>query len=192
MAWSILSREWHCVYYQGGQCGRGVPDKTNSLRSYLIVSAPSAGVLRVCEAKTYMYQSWFKTKNVCVKCVHSVKDPFPTLSAYVDKMDQTFPLHFFIIARTGRLEGLGTRLRRAYCITLYFAVHSLCSGVSSLRRRVTCPSYGRGKTLSSLVPRPHSRGGRTKSDMVKKSLLVVLLRHTDADPSLIRELNSTG
>ena len=42
-----------------------------------------------------MYQSWFKTKNVCVECIHSVKDPFPILSAYVDKMDQIFPPPIF-------------------------------------------------------------------------------------------------
>ena len=82
-----------------------------------------------------------------------------------DKMDQAFPLRFCIlqVIKTGRCEGLATRLRRTYCVTLYFVILSFFSGIPSLRRRVTCPSYGRGKTLSSLVSRLHSKGGRTKS-----------------------------
>ena len=114
-----------------------------------------------------MYQSWFKTKNVCVKCYQG---PLPH-SVYLhwrhshDKMNQTSPLHFCTlqVIKTGRWEGLATRLRQTYSVTLYFAILSFFSGVPSLRRRVTCPSYGRGKTLFSLVPRPHSKGGRTKS-----------------------------
>ena len=55
-----------------------------SLRPYLVVSAPSAGVVKVCETKTKMYRSRLETKNTCAKCILSMWDPSPPLSTKVD------------------------------------------------------------------------------------------------------------
>ena len=62
--------------------------------------------------------SWFKTKNVCTKCILSIEDPYPPLSTKVDtdvihmiKWTRPFPSVFAYCKRskTGRWEGLGTR-----------------------------------------------------------------------------------
>ena len=54
--------------------------ETTSLWPYLVVSAPSAGVVKVCETKTKTYRSRLQTKNACAKCILSMWDPFPPLS----------------------------------------------------------------------------------------------------------------
>ena len=51
-----------------------------SLRPYLVVSAPSAGVLKVCETKKKKNRFRLETKNACAKCVLSMGDPSPPLS----------------------------------------------------------------------------------------------------------------
>ena len=47
------------------------PMEIMSMRPYLVVSAPSAGVLNVCKVKNVP----FKTKNVCEKCILLIRDP---------------------------------------------------------------------------------------------------------------------
>ena len=51
--------------------GKVSPWEIMSMRPYLVVSAPSAGVLNVCKVKNVP----FKTKNMCDKCVLSMREP---------------------------------------------------------------------------------------------------------------------
>ena len=102
----MLSRKWHCgdsgsqfplilwvrfrsMHKQNGKLslshwtlclpretkGRD-PHRKMSLRSYLVVSAPSAGLSNVYKAKNIS----IKTKNSCAKCIPLIGDPSPPLS----------------------------------------------------------------------------------------------------------------
>ena len=105
-AWYILSRDWcQCLprYTEGGRGGgrgRGGQSWKNQLGLYLVVSALSAGVSNVCEAKTCCF--WFKTKNTCANT---------SLSTWVDtdvirdKIYQAFPLHLLHTASNQKLDG---------------------------------------------------------------------------------------
>ena len=64
--WSILLREWSFVYL-GRQRGVGSQFEKASLRPYLVVSAPSAGVSNVHEAKkaSHLFQNEERVRAKC-------------------------------------------------------------------------------------------------------------------------------
>ena len=100
-AWSVWSCKWcQCQPKVDRGDTSSKECETMSMRLYLVVSAPSAGVLNVCKEK--MYCSWFKTKNMCMKCILRWKTPNRLGRHWrqsCDKMDQSFPLHVCILQK---------------------------------------------------------------------------------------------
>ena len=81
-----------CVYLSRQSEGGRVPLKRTSLRPYLVVSAPTAGVLNV-----------HKVKNVSLQ-VRNEERVLEIRRHSHDKIHQTFPLRYFIlqVVKTGR------------------------------------------------------------------------------------------
>ena len=113
-AWSILS----CFVYVGRQReGEGSPIEKTSLMPYVVVSAPSAGVLSIREAKNVPLL--FQSKERVHK-MHSFNRGSLPPSVYlgrqnVIKWTRPSPSIFAYCkqSKTGRWEGLGTRLLHA-------------------------------------------------------------------------------
>ena len=61
--------------YLGRQRWGGVPDQKNELEALSCSFCSIRFVSNVCEAKHVT--PWFKTRNMCVKCVLSIRGPFP-------------------------------------------------------------------------------------------------------------------
>ena len=86
-----------------------------SLRSYFVVSVPFAGVLNICEAKNVSLL--VQTKNMCANMFFWSESPrVDTDVIHVIKWSRPSPSVFAYCKRskTGRWEGLGTRLGVSY------------------------------------------------------------------------------
>ena len=66
---------WICQFPLVDRGGEWSPTERTSWKPLLVASCLSAGVPNICKQKTY--HTFFRTKNVCTKCVHLVSDPTP-------------------------------------------------------------------------------------------------------------------
>ena len=99
--------------YLGRQRGEGSPIEKLSLRPYLVVSAPSAGVSNVCEVKNVPLL--VQNEEHMHECVLSIRDPHLPRQVKChscDKMDQAFPFCFCILQaiKNWTVGRPGTRL----------------------------------------------------------------------------------
>ena len=94
--------------------GEGSMIERTSLRPYLVVSAPSAGVLNVHEAKNIPLESRMHAQNAI-----GIKWTRPSASVFAHCKSST----------TGRWEGLGTRLPQNCCCSSVFC--RLCDSTHS-------------------------------------------------------------
>ena len=125
--------------------GEGSPIKRTSLRTYLVVSAPSAGISEVRKAKNIPLRNKER--------VHEMLSPLPPLS-YLgrhqrhshDKIYQAFPLHFCILQAIKKKMGDGIAWERGYMIhNVLFHCFTATAGtfplsVMSLYIFFNCPS----------------------------------------------------
>ena len=108
MAWSILSREWHCVYL--GSWGGEESSSKNELEALSCSFCPKCQVLNTHEVKN-MPLLVQNEERMCKMC----SDPSVYLGGHWrhsrDQMDQAFPLHFAYCkkSKTGWWEGLETK-----------------------------------------------------------------------------------
>ena len=119
------------VFYLGRQRGGGVLDLKNAFRACVLCFEPGAVRFSLCE-RSKLLSSFFR--------VLSIGDPPPSAYLHVgrhwchscDKMDQAFPLVFAYCkwSRTGRWEGLGTRLQLACILGQVYSPIGACTAAS--------------------------------------------------------------